>query len=140
MRFEVVRRIEFDAAHRVMRHESKCRYLHGHRYVLHLYAVSEELDEIGRVVDFGVLKEKIGAWIDLWWDHTTILHRDDTKLIDSLTGFCKHGWPYVLPYNPTAENLGKYLLDIVIPKMHLPVRVERIRVDETPNCAAIVEY
>ena len=28
------RRIEFDAAHRVMEHESKCRHLHGHRYAI----------------------------------------------------------------------------------------------------------
>ena len=28
------RRIEFDAAHRVMGHEGKCKHLHGHRYAL----------------------------------------------------------------------------------------------------------
>jgi 6-pyruvoyltetrahydropterin/6-carboxytetrahydropterin synthase len=50
------RRIEFDAAHRVMEHESKCKHLHGHRYALEATFVAPDLDTLGRVVEFGVIK------------------------------------------------------------------------------------
>ncbi|MEE8246777.1 MAG: 6-carboxytetrahydropterin synthase, partial [Alphaproteobacteria bacterium] len=32
--YTVTRRLEIDAGHRVMTHGSKCRHLHGHRYVV----------------------------------------------------------------------------------------------------------
>ena len=56
-------KIEFDAAHRVIGHQNKCRYLHGHRYVLEVTAVSNVLNSIGMVVDFGFLKTKINQGV-----------------------------------------------------------------------------
>ena len=42
------RRIEFDAAHRILNHESKCKMLHGHRYVV---------EEHGEIVGGAVLSQ-----------------------------------------------------------------------------------
>ena len=74
------RRIEFDAAHRILEHESKCKMLHGHRYALEITVKAEKLDKLGRVVDFGVIKEVVGQWIDNNWDHNTILSNKDQKM------------------------------------------------------------
>ena len=49
------RRIQFCAGHRVMGHEGKCRNLHGHNYVVFVTAQADELDSVGRVIDFSVL-------------------------------------------------------------------------------------
>lgn len=65
----VTRRIEFDAGHRITRHESRCAHPHGHRYVAEVTVAAPELDPAGRVVDFGVMKQILGAWIDEHWDH-----------------------------------------------------------------------
>ena len=54
---ECSRKIDFDAGHRVIGHKNKCQYLHGHRYTLEITATALELDELGMVVDFGVLKK-----------------------------------------------------------------------------------
>ena len=81
MKTTATRRLQFCAGHRVHDHESECRNLHGHNYVVFLTAAStsdDPLDKLGRVIDFGVLKEKFGAWIDEWWDH------DESSIIDSL--------------------------------------------------------
>lgn len=134
------RRLEFDAAHRVMEHESKCKYLHGHRYVIEASFEAEALDEIGRVIDFGVVKEKLGAWVDRHWDHTAILHEADQALGDAVavqTGQAV----YYLPYNPTAENMARYLLEEICPEMFSGkgLRCTRIRIWETPNCYADAE-
>src|SRR5262249_22784820 len=51
------RRIQFAAGHRVFGHEGKCRYLHGHNFVALVTAAADDLDAVGRVIDFGVLKE-----------------------------------------------------------------------------------
>lgn len=129
------RKVEFDSAHRVMLHESKCKNLHGHRYVAEITAEANELDPLGRVIDFSVLKQVIGSWIDEKWDHGTILHEQDFDLID----LCKdNGWKYyVLNYNPTAENMSEYLFEVCRELLApYPVDIKKIRLYETPNCWA----
>lgn len=131
------RRIEFDAAHRVAGHEGKCRNLHGHRYAIEATFTANELDTLGRVVDFGVIKERLGTWIDSNWDHTTILYDQDAPLgaaIEQHTG----QKIFYLPANPTAENMAEYLLLTVCPSLFsgLPITCQRLRLYETPNCYA----
>ena len=73
----VTRRLEWDAMHRIPLHESKCKAFHGHRYVAEITCTAEGLDQLGRVIDFGVIKGIVGRWIDERWDHTAILMRND---------------------------------------------------------------
>lgn len=56
----VVRRLSFSAGHRLVGHEGKCAVFHGHNYLVYFHATAEHLDAMGRVVDFGVLKERLG--------------------------------------------------------------------------------
>lgn len=131
------RRIEFDSAHRVMEHESKCQFIHGHRYVVEATFTAEDLDKQGRVIDFGQVKALLGGWVDDNWDHTAILHEADRKLGAMLAESTGQA-VYYLPYNPTAENIARYLLEEICPKLFARsnVRCVRIRVHETPNCYA----
>lgn len=132
------RHLEFDAAHRVMQHESKCKYVHGHRYRVEVTFTSEDgLDPQGRVIDFGVIKEILGTWIDENWDHTAILNEEDRVLgdiIEEQTG----QEVFYLPYNPTAENMARFLLEAVCPELFSAFAMEcvAVRVHETPNCFA----
>lgn len=129
------RRIEFDAAHRVMLHESKCKHLHGHRYALEATFFAPKLDTLGRVVDFGVIKEKLGGWIDEHWDHATILCAEDKELGDAIAKRTGQKIFY-LPANPTAENMALYVLREVCPTLfgNHDIGCSRIRLWETPNC------
>lgn len=131
------RRLEFDAAHRVMGHEGKCKHLHGHRYAIEATFTAKQLDTLGRVVDFGIIKEKLGQWVDANWDHTTILYGKDKALGNAITTQTGQKIFY-LPSNPTAENMADYLLHAVCPKLFAkyPVRCIGLRLYETPNCYA----
>lgn len=138
MKTTCTRILEFDAAHRVVNHESKCATLHGHRYKIEITAEADKLDSIGRVIDFSVLKEKIGTWLDTNWDHTTILFSEDVETIKALRWIPHFKEPFVAPWNPTAENMAEYLLNDVCFKQlqDTGVLVTRVRVWETPNCYA----
>ena len=128
--------IGFDSAHSVMIHESKCKNLHGHRYKAEIEAFAPSLDNLGRIVDFSVLKSIIGGWIDDKWDHGTIVHEDDADLIELCR---KHGWKlFILDRNPTAENLAEYLL-LISNALMKPYNIEisSIKLWETPNCYSI---
>ena len=72
-----VRKIEFDSAHRLINHEGKCRMFHGHRYVIEASFTAKKLDELGRVIDFGIIREVLVSWIDEYFDHNAIFIIDD---------------------------------------------------------------
>ena len=119
-----------------MRHESKCRHLHGHCYTAEITAHAVDgLDELGRVIDFSVLKTVIGGWIDSHWDHGTVVNSDDDVLIQVCE---ENDWKlYQMNGNPTAENMAK---ELFVKSNGLlsdhPVQVTHVRLYETPNCWA----
>ncbi len=132
---ECTRKIEFDAAHRVVDHENKCKYLHGHRYVLEITANSSKLNEIGMVADFGLLKTVMKEWIDTHFDHNVILNVSDKNLGDYIGKYTGQS-VYYLNANPTAENIALHLLEDVIPLLFTKslFHIVRVKLYETPNC------
>lgn len=139
------RRVQFCAGHRLLHHESKCSHLHGHNYVALFHARAEELDGVGRVVDFSVLKERLGGWIDEFWDHGFIYNAEDEATLRALevagTLFPLGQKVYPLPENPTAENMADHLLRVVAPPVMdgTGVEVYKVTLWETENCYAEVE-
>ncbi len=135
------RRLEWDAAHRVLRHESKCASLHGHRYVAEITCQAPKLDPVGRVVDFGVIKEVVGKWIDDNWDHTTLYNDEDTALADFVAAQGKRPG-YRFFGEPTAENIASELLLVtqrLLRDAGSAVTVTNVKIFETPNCSATIQ-
>ena len=134
------RRLEWDAAHRIPRHESKCRAWHGHRYAAEISCSAPELDDRGRVVDFGVIKDRVGTWIDDHWDHTALLQQgDDDPAVAVLAASNEAaGRPvYWMEEAPTAENIAAVLAGVASDLLaDTGVTVVAVRVWETPNCSA----
>ncbi len=134
------RRLEFDAMHRIPRHESKCAAWHGHRYAAEIHCSAPELDDRGRIIDFGVIKELVGGWIDRHWDHTAIMMRGDPDPAVPVIAASNEtaGRPvYWLDRPPTAENLVRELARVATELLEPKgVEVIRIRLWETPNGSA----
>lgn len=142
MNVTVMRKVDFCAGHRLVGHEGKCANLHGHNYLAEFYISGNEIDELGRVVDFAVIKKLFKGWIDDHWDHGFILWDKDTQAIDALRQVEPHRL-YLLPYNPTAENLARYLLEVISPKLIESIKgyrlqVRKVIVWETNNAFAEV--
>lgn len=137
---QAVRRVQFCAGHRVMGHEGKCAHLHGHNYVVFFHAEAEGLDGIGRVIDFSVLKEKLGGWVDVHWDHGFVFYEKDEEVRSLFEGSMARHKHFALPTNPTAENMGAYLLHTVGPEQLIGtgVRLVKVVIWETENCFAEV--
>ncbi len=140
MNVTVMRQIKFCAGHRLVGHEGKCAHLHGHNYLAQIFVSGGEFDEVGRVVDFSVINRLFKGWIDEHWDHGVLIWDEDTELIEAL-GILKLSKTYCLPYNPTAENIAKYLLTEVGPMLieqieGYDVRLTKVIVWETENACA----
>jgi len=131
----ITRRLEIDAGHRLVGHESKCRNVHGHRYVFEVEATSTKLDKVGRVVDFSVLKETLGGWLDEHWDHAFIYQAGD-PIGDFLIAHDQRRFEMLAP--PTAENIASFFLKQARALMSTTeIDVVSATVHETPNCRAV---
>lgn len=136
---EITRRFEFDAAHRVLGHSGKCRFLHGHHYVVEISIRAFKLDSLDMVLDFSDLKSQVGGWINEHWDHNILLHSDDPLLLVKFPGevFAERN-PYVFhDKNPTAEVMAQFLHQKFEDQWKdVGASLSHVRVYETPNCWA----
>ncbi len=127
---------DISMGHRVVGHCGKCKHLHGHNYRFHFVCVANELDELGRVIDFGVIKENLCMWIENNWDHRLMLWEKD-PLLPTMMQIVPDDI-ITVPFNPTAEQLAKYMVDKVAPEQLLGtgVYLQSCTVEETAKCRA----
>lgn len=140
----ITREHEICCGHRVYKHEGKCKNIHGHGYKfeLTLSALDSKLDELGRILDFSVVRNLLCEWLEKNWDHKLLLWNEDPLfgllLISSTQGEYDGRSIVGLPCNPTAENIAKYFFEDIAPGLLLSTGVDLIsvRVWETSKCSA----
>lgn len=157
MSYTVIRSHEICAGHRVVGHESKCRHLHGHNYKFHFKVAPKKgsqeinsilLDDVGRVIDFSVVKTTLCQWLEDNWDHK-FLHWEEDPLIKALQVDCElcdeatgqdvrdfDNSLVSLPFNPTAENLAAYMVEVIGPQLldEHGVQLVECTIEETSKC------
>ena len=107
--YYVSKRFTIAASHRLeVDYPTKCARLHGHNYEIEVFCKAPGLDANGMVVDFKTIKERVTDKLD---------HRDLNE---------------VLPFNPTAENLARWICE-QIPHCY------KVIVKETSDNTAIYE-
>ncbi|HQU87837.1 MAG TPA: 6-carboxytetrahydropterin synthase QueD [Denitromonas sp.] len=140
----ITRRLEFDAGHRIPDHASQCKHLHGHRYVIEITLTGDIIRADGNpangmVMDFGDIKRIAKTHLVDQWDHAFLAYRGDAPIVNFLASLPDHK-TVLLDAVPTAENLVVIAFRILDAQYkdsfgnHL--RLERVRLYETPNCWA----
>ena len=107
--YTIIKQLEISAAHSLLlSYPSKCENLHGHNWIITVYCRSKELNADGMVIDFSQIKQVVKGQLD---------HKN---LND------------VLSFNPTAENIAKWICD------QLPT-CYKVEVKESEGNTAIYE-
>lgn len=141
---QITRRLEFDAGHRIPDHSSQCRHLHGHRYAIEITLSGQIITAAGQsdngmVMDFSEVKALAKAHLVDAWDHAFLAYRGDEEVVKFLASINGHK-TVLLDRVPTAENLASVAFAILAPvyrsKFDNQLRLDRIRIYETPNCWA----
>ena len=137
MTINAVRYHDISCGHRVHGHESVCKNLHGHNYRI-TFTCRGELDGVGRVIDFAIIKSTLCEWLESAWDHRMLIWQFD-PLLDKLREIDSS--VVCVPFNPTAENMASHLLVVVGPSLlsSSGVTLAAVKVEETRKCAATAE-
>jgi 6-pyruvoyltetrahydropterin/6-carboxytetrahydropterin synthase len=141
---QITRRLEFDAGHRIPDHKSQCRHLHGHRYGLEV-TVTGQIKNLpgqsdnGMVMDFSEIKMLARTHVVDVWDHAFLVWREDHAVAGFLATLPQHK-TVIMDAVPTAENLARTAFEILDRVYEATygklIRLERVRLFETPNCWA----
>lgn len=140
----ITRKLEFDAGHRIPDHASQCRHMHGHRYTIEITLSGGIIDAAGEAVngmimDFADVKAIAKTHVVDLWDHAFLVYRGDRVIVDFLATIVGHN-TVILDVIPTAENLADTAFRILDPLYRdtygNQLRLERVRLYETPNCWA----
>ena len=108
--YYVRKELEISATHKLtLDYESKCKEIHGHNWNIVIYLKSDTLDNNGMVMDFTIIKNKIMDILD---------HKNLNEVFD---------------FNPTAENIAKWICD------ELGTKCYRVEVEESRDNLAIYE-
>lgn len=115
--YELTVRSAFEAAHFIRGYDGKCARLHGHNWTVEAVVRGRELDELGMLVDFKILKAELNKVLDDF-DHS-FLNESETFKQD----------------NPTAENLARKIFDKLSASeiFGSSIKLHAVKVHESPN-------
>lgn len=108
----------FSSAHCIRGYEGACENLHGHNWKVEVVVRGAKLDKAGMLLDFKLLKDKLGP----------VLDELDHQYLNQL--------PYFKKNNPTSENIAKYIYDKIKAQ---GVKLKLVTVWESENSAATYE-
>lgn len=88
--YELIITGHFSSAHYLRGYEGACENLHGHTWHVEAAITSDKVNQIGLVVDFKELKEKLKQIVNRW-DHV-----------------CLNDLPEFKDVNPSTENMAQW--------------------------------
>jgi 6-pyruvoyltetrahydropterin/6-carboxytetrahydropterin synthase len=89
--FELTIRGDISSAHFIKGHQGKCKNLHGHTWKIEVTVISKELNDLGMVADFAILKKQLA------------------EVLAPIDHVCLNELPFFKDDSPTTENVAKYV-------------------------------
>ena len=115
--YELTVRSAFEAAHFIDGYAGKCSRLHGHNWIIEAVVRGEELDNLGMLIDFKILKAELNK----------VLEELDHRFLNELKIFAEE--------NPTAENLARKIYKKLVAAEIFSdaAKLYAVKVFESPN-------
>ena len=130
----ILKTFDISCAHKLLKDSAfteKCTHVHGHNYKITLELYSNNLIN-GMVLDYGIIKREFDDKIKNVFDHKLIKHVDDATCLDENAVY--------VDFNPTAENLARYIMMVLYVhfKVCCRIHLKSVTVSETDSSYATV--
>jgi len=116
--FEVTVQDSISSAHQLPGYDGPCKYMHGHTWKVQIVVSGNDLDKVGLLADFKVLKNKLKE----------ILLPLDHVVLNDLPAFKE--------LNPSTENLARHIYRTLGPHC-APLRLKQVQVWESETASVI---
>ena len=125
-------------AHALFGYDGLCKNIHGHSYRLWVTIIGNVLEEEnhvknGMVLDFSLLKKIVKPEIVDKYDHSLVLNANSPHANIDFSAFEK---VFLLPYQPTSENLVYDFVKVIKEKLPKNVSLHKVTLSETANSYA----
>ena len=125
-------------AHALYGYDGLCKNIHGHSYRLWVTIIGNVLEEEnhvknGMVLDFSLLKKIVKPEIVDKYDHSLVLNANSPHANIDFSAFEK---VFLLPYQPTSENLVHDFAQVIKEKLPKNVDLHKVILSETANSYA----
>ena len=125
-------------AHALFGYDGLCKNIHGHSYRLWVTIIGNVLEEEnhvknGMVLDFSLLKKIVKPEIVDKYDHSLVLNANSPHANIDFSAFEK---VFLLPYQPTSENLVYDFVQVIKEKLPKNVSLHKVVLSETANSYA----
>ena len=125
-------------AHALFGYDGLCKNIHGHSYRLWVTIIGNVLEEEnhvknGMVLDFSLLKKIVKPEIVDKYDHSLVLNANSPHANIDFSAFEK---VFLLPYQPTSENLVYDFVQVIKDKLPKNVSLHKVILSETANSYA----
>ncbi|MBI5150717.1 MAG: 6-carboxytetrahydropterin synthase [Candidatus Omnitrophica bacterium] len=115
--FELSIQSDIAAAHFLRGYDGPCKDLHGHTWKIEVVIARGELDAVGLVADFALLKRQLKEFL---------------RTVDHV---CLNDLAYFKEHNPTAENIARYVY-VNFSGVVAPLEIKQVRVWESGTSSA----
>ncbi len=144
--YRICKRIELESGHLLSKHPGNCQFPHGHTRSVELIFAADSLDSNDMVIDFKLIKEMLGDFLDRF-DHALCMNTDDANY----ELFRQSYGERIIPFehqDPTSEAMAytvfRYAQEALRRaiegefsyRARACVRLERVRIWETSSCWA----
>lgn len=116
--YELTIKSDIMSAHYLREYEGKCKNLHGHTWKIEAFIRGEQLNELGMICDFTLLKSKFNEFLSTM-DHG-----------------CLNELEYFKDRNPTTEHIAKYVYESFA-EIIKPLELAKVQVWESDNSSVI---
>ena len=137
-KIRITKEFKFEMAHALFGYDGLCKNIHGHSYRLWVTVIGNVLDEEnhvknGMVLDFSLLKKIVKPEIVDKYDHSLVLNANSPHANIDFSAFEK---VFLLPYQPTSENLVYDFVQVIKEKLPKNVDLHKVILSETANSYA----
>jgi 6-pyruvoyltetrahydropterin/6-carboxytetrahydropterin synthase len=134
----VTKEFRFEMAHALHNYDGKCRYIHGHSYLLKITVkgqpiCAEDNPKLGMVIDFNDLKTIVTDNILERFDHALVLNSKAQLAAELKREYQK---VEIVNYQPTCENIILHFVEILKPLLPKNVILHSLMLSETATTCA----